>query len=131
MPLPSKREFFLMALDQAGAVGAIRLYIDPHAAELEMPERVIVAALQQGGILLLDYSLRFGVELKTDDRGIACTLRFSGVDALTFVPWSAVSRIVEHATGVTLLWPQTPYAHEPSAARARFLNAQNLDAETN
>ncbi len=127
--LPNKQQFFAMSLEQAGEVGTVMALVDPRNADLDMPGDVIAAALTTG-VLVVRYSLRFGVPVDVQHDGVHCRLSFAGRPRPTFVPWTALLGIVEESTGAQLVWRQEENAAQAVKPR-HGLRLVNSDTETN
>ena len=114
MPLPSKREAFESAL--AGSI--VLLHAVAVMPGLELPTTLLSRPSDADPEALHLISLRYshGFHLpgfEIDETGIRATLSFSGTEASTFVPWSAVAAVIEERTMTMCSWPVSVAQAEP------------------
>ena len=97
--LPSKKDIFHAALDQAGQPSGRVLVTLIHAVPGVAVGDFAQDVLPQAGLLTLAFTLRGKEPLDTDDVGIRGVLGRGGRPVPVFIPWAAVSSIREESTG--------------------------------
>ena len=109
--MPSKRAVMEAALDQPGErPGTVLVLFWAHHPDVVLPD--VMLCLAEEETLKLRYSYRYRPPPEVDDLGIRATLEKQGQSYDTFVPWDAVSVILEEWSGAHMSWPV--YASEPA-----------------
>lgn len=97
--LPSKKDIFHAALDQVGQPsGRVLVTLDCRAPGVVVGD-FAQDVLPVSGALTLAFTLRGKEPLDTSDAGISGAVGRGGRPVPVFIPWTAVTRILEESTG--------------------------------
>jgi stringent starvation protein B len=123
-PLPPKKDVALALLERS----SVYVHLDPRQAAVAVP-----ATFKKKAQLVLQIGLNMPVpipDLRLDDDGITCTLRFNSVAYLCVVPWASVFAMVGE-DGRGMVWPDDVPIEVARQAQVHVVDggAQNRDSK--